>query len=171
MPTAEENNSAGLKSCRGPGGRRAAVLDTGAPAALRRVAAEELAAHEAAEIALAALTEDAEDGKARAAYLNALDRWYRAVRTLRDLDKSVVPERRSAEVVPQAEAREIVAQVVLSVRLAVESALLGACQEAAVCHGEAGFAAAVGPRVRAALEEALASALREGAVPKWALQA
>jgi hypothetical protein len=143
---------------------------TGAPAALERVAREELEAAQAVEDArkrVGMASDEDVAARLRAEHQDALDRWYKAVKALRELDKSVVIERRTEDVVPVREARDAMTQALLSVRLAGEAALLASAQDAALCECEAEFIERAGPRVRDAFGEAIETARRNGALPAW----
>lgn len=151
---------------------------TGAPAVLRRLEADALDATQriddakARRDALMALGENAVDKIALARVENDLawakDDFVTTAKVLLSYDKGVKSERREGEKVPVNEAREWIAQLVLSLRLATEQALLSSAQAAALCDEAEAFAGQVGPLVRAAFDSALATARRDGVLPDWA---
>jgi hypothetical protein len=150
---------------------------TGAPAVLRRLEANAAALEKRIDDAtsrldaLLALGANGVDREAVALVQNDLstakDEYFKTAKTLLDYDKNVKAERREGEKVLVAEVQEWIQQLVLSLRLAVEQALLSSAQAAALSEEAEGFAGEVGPIVRESFETALGTASREGALPAW----
>ena len=150
---------------------------TGAPAVLRRLEADALDATQriddakARRDALLALGENAVDKSALARVegelATAKDDFVTTAKVLLSYDKGVKSERREGEKVLVSEAREALAQLVLSVTLGAEQVLLGAAQDAALCAEPAEFYALVADRVRSGVAAAIERAKQEGALAAW----
>ena len=158
---------------------------TGAPAALKRLETEELKCYqskEALEASLSTLEEPSLNAtteqrelwattktRIESDLLFAFKRWDVARKALMEYDKSVAPEKREGEKILVSEAKEIFAQVMLSLNLAVEQVAIADAQSAALCDSPEAFYKAHAENYRAAKTGALAAAVENGVVPKWIL--
>lgn len=166
----------------------ASLSDLGAPAALLRLETEELKCYAAKERLEAQLIEWAsseppfnasDDLKTQwkiakanleGDLLSAFKRWDIARKSLIEYDKSVREDRREGEKILVSDAKEIVSQITLSCRLAVEQCVLGVSQEAALAESPADFCMKVAPLIRAAFDGALKAAKKDQIVPDWAVE-
>ena len=76
-------------------------------------------------------------------------------------------ERQHGEKISVEEAREIFAQLILTIDLALEQAIIADAQSAALCDSPEAFHRAAADNWRAAKDGALASAKADGVLPKW----
>ena len=82
-------------------------------------------------------------------------------------DKGVAIERQQGEKISVEEAREIFSQLILTIDLALEQAIIADAQSAALCDSPEAFHRAAADNWRAAKDGALASAKADGVIPKW----
>lgn len=160
--------------------------NTGAPAALARLEKEELQCYEKKE-EIAALLNALEEPPLNASeeqrelwatqktrlesdLLFAFKRWDVARKALMEYDKSVAVEKREGEKIPIAEAKEIFAQLMLSINLALEQCAISSAQSAALCDSPEKFYKEHAENWRAAKDGAIASALGDGVIPKWLVE-
>lgn len=156
--------------------------ESGAPAALARLATQEVAfAKEVlkAEEALLKVEGEFVEGdevaerhvrKAKIDYDEALKRHWQVAKLLLPYDKSVDQSRREGAKIPQAEAEEFAAQLFLTLDLAIESYISSLSQEATRAESPEQFYLAHADCFRAAKESAITQAKEQGAIPKWALR-
>jgi len=97
----------------------------------------------------------------------AKDDWLKISKALLTYDRGVSSERKEGERVAVSEAREIFAQLILSITLAVEQVIIADAQSAALCDSPEAFYSAAADNYRAALDNALAAAKRDGVLPAW----
>lgn len=100
-------------------------------------------------------------------YTEALEMWHDATKKLAVFDKGVSQERREGEKIPLDEAKEIYAQLLLTVNLALESCVNMDAQSAALCDSPEAFHKAHADNWRSAKEGAIAAAVGDGVLPKW----
>lgn len=162
------------------------ISGTGAPQALARLEKEELqtyAAKEALEARLAELEEPspnctteqhelwaAQKTRIESDLLFSLRRWDISRKALLEFDRGVAPEKREGEKIPIAEAKEIFAQLMLSLDLALEQCAISSAQSAALCDSPERFYKEHAENWRAAKDGAIASALGDGVIPKWLIE-
>ena len=97
----------------------------------------------------------------------AEERHVRLAKAVLNFDKGVRPERREGEKMPVEEAREILAQLLLCVDLAVEQVIIADAQSAAMCDSPSDFHKAHAVNWRAAKDSAIESAKKDGVLPAW----
>jgi hypothetical protein len=153
------------------------VETRGAPAVLKRLettaARLELEIDDAASrlSALRALGENAVDkaalARVEAELISAKEDYLKTAKVLLSYDRGVSSERKEGEKVSVAEAQEWFAQLILSIRLAVEQVVIADAQSAALCESPEAFYAASAANYRAAVESALSAARKDGVLPGW----
>lgn len=158
--------------------------ETGAPAALRRLeehelrCAQEVDRLKAEKSRLLAMQEPKGDDAIRThrqriqdSVLNlgdAQDDWNKALKSLREFDKAVAPEKREGEKIPVAEASEFFRQFDLSIILAIESYIITQGQDAARCESPEQFYQIHAENIRSCRVAAIEKAQQDGKLPKWA---
>ena len=166
---------------RKPEAAQDAPQELAAPAVLKRLqmsAAKFAAQEDDAEARLDALrslspnaaeTQENKGAIARAEcdLLNARDNFNKTAKALLNYDKGVAMERQHGEKISVEEAREIFAQLMLTIDLALEQRIIADAQSAALCDSPEAFHRASADNWRAAKDGALASAKSEGVIPKW----
>jgi hypothetical protein len=152
-----------------------------APAVLRRLqmsAAKFAAQEDDAEARLSALhalplngsePEESKSAIARAEIelATARDNWNKTAKVLLSYDRGVATDRKEGEKISVDEAKEIFAQLMLTIDLALEQRLIADAQSAALCDSPEAFHIASAENWRAAKDGAIASAKSEGVLPKW----
>lgn len=156
--------------------------ETGAPAVLRRLEKDALELEQTIDnakerlVALQLLSPNGEkaDEKHKAEiarvqneYDSARDEYIKVAKVLLPYDKGISSERKEGEKISVAEAREIFAQLVLSIDLSIEQVIISDAQSAALCDSPESFHAAHAENYRAAKAGALDAATRDGVLPKW----
>ena len=166
---------------RKPDAAQDAPQELAAPAVLKRLqmsAAKFAAQEDDAEARLDALrslspnaaeTQENKGAIARAEcdLLNARDNFNKTAKALLNYDKGVAMERQHGEKISVEEAREIFAQLILTIDLALEQAIIADAQSAALCDSPEAFHRASADNWRAAKDGALASAKADNVLPKW----
>jgi len=159
----------------------APLQEMAAPAVLRRLqssAAKFAEQEDDAEARLAELymlspnAKETQDNKsaiarAEAELFNARDNFNKTAKALLNYDKGVATERKDGEKISVEEAREIFAQLMLTIDLALEQRIIADAQSAALCDSPEAFHRASADNWRAAKDGALASAKSDGVLPKW----
>jgi len=159
----------------------APLQEMAAPAVLRRLqssAAKFAEQEDDAEARLAELymlspnakeTQDNKSAIARAEcdLLNARDNFNKTAKALLNYDKGVAIERQQGEKISVEEAREIFAQLMLTIDLALEQRIIADAQSAALCDSPEAFHRASADNWRAAKDGAVASAKADSVLPKW----
>lgn len=120
---------------------------------------------------------DSETEEAKAA-MNRVDlelsiankNWRETAKMLLPYDKGVAVEKREGEKIGIAEAKEIFAQLMLSLDLALEQCAISSAQSAALCDSPERFYKEHAENWRAAKDGAIASALGDGVIPKWLVE-
>lgn len=157
--------------------------DTGAPAALSRLEKDERASYERYEAEtvklLAAIKKKAPvDEKQKQARDNEIEKltknvellreaWHDTAKVLNQFQKTVPEEKREGEKIGITEARNIIRQIILSGRLAVDVYILSLSQSAVLCATEQDFHKAHAENIRSAFQGAIEAAKREKAIPDW----
>jgi hypothetical protein len=158
-----------------------AVQELAAPAVLKRLqmdAAKFSAQIDDAEARLGALGElspnaaETKDNREQIArveceLITARDNFGKTAKILLAYDRGVATERKDGEKIGVEEAREIFAQLMLTIDLALEQRIIADAQSAALCDSPEAFHKASADNWRAAKDGALASAKADGVLPKW----
>lgn len=153
--------------------------ESGAPAALEAIAAHELRTR----LSVDRIYNELQDAKAsrnedddvsmriynrlHKDYLDALEEWNDARKSLLAFDKNVGVERREGEKVLVSEMKETFRQFMLSINLAIEQVIITDAQSVALCKTPQDFYAQHADNYRVAISAALDNAVRDNAVPKW----
>ena len=159
----------------------APLQEMAAPAVLKRLqssAAKFAEQEDDAEARLAELymlspnAKETQDNKsaiarAEAELFNARDNFNKTAKALLNYDKGVATERKDGEKISVEEAREIFAQLILTIDLALEQRIIADAQSAALCDSPEAFHRASADNWRAAKDGALASAKADSVLPKW----
>jgi hypothetical protein len=159
----------------------APLQEMAAPAVLKRLqssAAKFAEQEDDAEARLAELymlspnAKETQDNKsaiarAEAELFNARDNFNKTAKALLNYDKGVATERKDGEKISVEEAREIFAQLMLTIDLALEQRIIADAQSAALCDSPEAFHRASADNWRAAKDGALASAKADSVLPKW----
>ncbi len=155
--------------------------DSGAAAELRAIEADALLCRNRRDKALKEWEEadrklvlgdtvsETAERRAWGRYLEQRELYEDATKQLAVFDKGVRPERREGEKIPVSEAKEIFAQLMLSIDLAIEQMIIADAQSAALCSSPEEFHLAHAGNYRAAKDGAISNARREGALPGWIL--
>lgn len=155
--------------------------DSGAPAALKAIEADELLCRKQRDLAFKVWQEadeknvlgddvkEADERRAWGRYLEAREVYAEAAKQLATFDKGVSKERREGEKITVEEAKEIFAQLILSYDLAFEKCILTDARDAALAKTEIEFHEAHARNWRSAKDGAIESAKGEGVLPKWIL--
>ncbi len=158
-----------------------APAELAAPAVLRRLqsdAAKFSAQIDDCEARLAALGElspnaaETKENREQIARLEcelvtARDNFGKTAKILLAFDRGVASERKEGEKISVDECKEIFAQLLLSIDLALEQRLIADAQSAALADSPETFHKASADNWRAAKDGAIASAKAEGALPSW----
>jgi hypothetical protein len=156
-------------------------LDSGAPAALKAIEADELLCRRHRDAAfkiwqeadeknvLGDTIKEADERRAWGRYLEAREVYAEAAKQLALFDKGVREDRREGEKILVSDVKELFAQIDLSWSLALESYIVTNAQSAALCESPEQFHAAHAENMRAAKAGALDAAKREGILPSWIL--
>lgn len=159
--------------------KTAPAAESGAPAALEAIAKHELRCRESvdklyAELQDAKASRNEDDdvsmrvyNRIHRDYLDALEEWDAARKSLLAFDTKISPSRREGEKVSVEEVREIFAQLLLSIRLAVEQVIIADSQSAPLCESAEKFHVEHAHNYRAAMEGAIVAARDDGKLPKW----
>lgn len=99
--------------------------------------------------------------------ITARDNFGKTAKILLAFDRGVATDRKEGEKISVDEAREIFAQLVLAIDLALEQRLIADAQSAALADSPETFHKASADNWRAAKDGAIASAKTEGVIPKW----
>lgn len=159
--------------------------ETGAPAALRRLEDHELRCSkecdrlEAERDRLRAMQAPQGDEAIRN-HQNAIQNsisnladaqgdWNKALKSLREFDKAVAPEKREGEKISRDEAEEFFRQFHLSITLGIESYIISLSQDATRAESPEQFYQAHADNLRSCVESAIEKANKDGKLPKWAL--
>jgi hypothetical protein len=159
----------------------APLQEMAAPAVLKRLqssAAKFAEQEDDAEARLAELymlspnAKETQDNKsaiarAEAELFNARDNFNKTAKALLNYDKGVATERKDGEKISVEEAREIFAQLMLTIDLALEQRIIADAQSAALCDSPEAFHRASADNWRAAKDGAVASAKADSVLPKW----
>ena len=159
----------------------APLQEMAAPAVLKRLqssAAKFAEQEDDAEARLAELymlspnAKETQDNKsaiarAEAELFNARDNFNKTAKALLNYDKGVATERKDGEKISVEEAREIFAQLMLTIDLALEQRIIADAQSAALCDSPEAFHKASADNWRAAKDGAVASAKADSVLPKW----
>ncbi len=157
------------------------VESTGAPAVLRRLEADARALEQTIDNAkerldaLTALSPNAKKSERHreevAAVLNeyniARDDYIKVAKVLLPYDKGISADRKEGEKIAVSECKEMFAQLLLSVKLAVEQVIIADAQIAALCDSPESFHISHADNYRSAVTGAIESAKSEGVLPKW----
>lgn len=159
--------------------------ETGAPAALRRLEEHELRCArevDSLKVELARLRAmQAPDGDdALRNHLNAIqfavsnlseaqDDWNKALKSLREFDKAVAPEKREGEKLLRSDVEEFFRQFDLSIALAIESYIISLSQDATRAESPEQFYQAHADNIRSCRIAAIEKAQQDGKMPKWAI--
>lgn len=128
--------------------------------------------------ALRSLSPNAAEKEENKAQLNRVDlelsiarkNFRDTAKTLLDYDKNVVTERREGEKVSVSECREWFAQYRLTIHVARENYIISIAQASPKFTAPEDFVKAHAEIIRSTEETALASAVKEGALPDWILK-
>jgi len=158
--------------------------ETGAPAALRRLEEHELRCAQEVDRRKVELTrlramQEPEGDEAlrnhRQAIQNevgnlseAQDDWNKALKSLREFDKAVAPEKREGEKIPVSEAAEFFRQYDLSIKLGIESYVISMSQDATRAESPEQFYQAHADNIRSCRVAAIERAQKDGKLPAWA---
>lgn len=158
--------------------------ETGAPAALRRLEEHELrCAQECDKLKaerdrLRAMQEPEGDEALRNhhnAIQNAIsnladaqDDWNTSLKSLREFDKAVAPEKREGEKLLRADVEEFMQQVYISIDLAIESYIISLSQDATRAESPEGFYQAHADNLRSCKVAAIEKAIQDKKLPTWA---
>ena len=99
--------------------------------------------------------------------VTARDNFGKTAKVLLAYDRGIDSNRKEGEKISVDEAREIFAQLILSIDLALEQRLIADAQSAALCDSPEAFHKASADNWRAAKDGAIASAKSECVLPKW----
>lgn len=159
--------------------------ETGAPAALRRLedhelrCAQEVDRLKAEKTRLLAIQEPVGDDALRIHRqriqdsINNLsdsqDDWNKALKSLREFDKAVAPEKREGAKISVDDATEFFQQYDLSIVLGIESYIISLSQDATRAESPEQFYQMHADNLRSCRVAAIDKANKDGKLPKWAL--
>jgi len=155
--------------------------DSGAPAALKAIEADELLCRNRRDAAMKEWEEkdrklvigdevsEADERRAWMRYQEAREVHAETLKSLATFDKGVSKERREGEKITVEEAKEIFAQLLLCYDLAFEKCILTDARDAALAKTEIEFHEAHARNWRSAKDGAIESAKGENVLPKWIL--
>lgn len=159
--------------------------EIGAPAALRRLeehelkCAQEVDRLKAERDRLRAMQEPDGDEALRNhqnAIQNAIsnladaqDDWNSALKSLREFDKAVAPEKREGEKILRKDVEEFFRQYDLSLKLAIESYIISLSQEASRATSPQEFYQAHSDAIRSCRVTQIEAAIRDKRLPSWAI--
>ena len=155
--------------------------DSGAPAALKAIEADELLCRKRRDAAMKEWEEkdrklvigddvsEADERRAWMRYQEAREVHAETLKSLATFDKGVREDRREGEKILVSDVKEMFAQLDLSWSLALESYIVASAQSAALCSSPEEFYVAHAENIRAAKSGAMDAAKREGVLPAWIL--
>jgi hypothetical protein len=153
--------------------------DSGAPAALKAIEADELLCRNRRDAAMKEWEEkdrklvigdevsEADERRAWMRYQESREVHAETLKSLATFDKGVSKERREGEKITVEEAKEIFAQLDLCGTLSLEAYIAAQAQSAALCDSPEAFMVAHAENIRAARNGAIDAAKRDGALPAW----
>lgn len=158
--------------------------ETGAPAALRRLEDHELrCAQECdklkAERDRLRAMQEPEGDEAMRNHQNAIQNavsnladaqedWNKALKSLREFDKAVSPEKREGEKIMRANVEEFMQQVYISIDLAMESYIISLSQDATRAESPEQFYQMHADNIRSCKVAAIEKAIQDKKLPSWA---